>query len=74
MLGVAETVPRGCLATAITDLRFGDGVLRGDTRHLEGVRRHVMDHLTGLDLAKFAEAVGNMAAGEPGPPVRRTGP
>jgi DNA-binding MarR family transcriptional regulator len=43
-------------------------------RHLESVRRHVMDHLAGLDLAAFAEAVGKVAAGEPGGPVRRGAP
>jgi DNA-binding MarR family transcriptional regulator len=43
-------------------------------RHLEGVRRHVVDHLTSVDLRAFAEAVGNMTAGgAAGPPVRRTG-
>jgi DNA-binding MarR family transcriptional regulator len=41
-------------------------------RHLDGVRRHVMDHLSGLDLVAFAEAVGNIASEEVGPPVRRS--
>ncbi|WP_405592147.1 MarR family winged helix-turn-helix transcriptional regulator [Streptomyces sp. NBC_01190] len=40
--------------------------------HLAGVRRHVMDHLRGIDLAAFAEAVSRIARTEPGPPVRRT--
>lgn len=40
-------------------------------RHLDGVRRHVMDHLAGLDLVAFAEAVGRIAAQDVGPPVRR---
>jgi DNA-binding MarR family transcriptional regulator len=41
-------------------------------RHLEGVRRHVVDHLTTVDLGAFAEAVGNMTAGAPRPPARRS--
>lgn len=40
-------------------------------RHLGGVRRHVMDHLAGLDLAAFAEAVGGIATEDVGPAVRR---
>jgi hypothetical protein len=40
-------------------------------RHLDGVRRHVMDHLAGLDLAAFAEAVGGIAAKDVGPAVHR---
>jgi DNA-binding MarR family transcriptional regulator len=39
--------------------------------HLASVRRHVMDHLEGLDLAAFAEAVSAVAFAEPGPPPRR---
>jgi DNA-binding MarR family transcriptional regulator len=41
-------------------------------RHLAGVRQHVMDHLAAVDLASFADAVGDMAAGQPGPPIRRS--
>jgi hypothetical protein len=29
-----------------------------------------MDHLGGLDLDAFAAAMGNVAADEPGPPLR----
>lgn len=39
--------------------------------HLAGVRRHVMDHLTGLDLVALAEALNNIAWAELGPPTRR---
>jgi len=31
--------------------------------HLRGVRRHVMDHLAGIDLERFAEAMGRLAGG-----------
>jgi DNA-binding MarR family transcriptional regulator len=40
--------------------------------HLASVRRHVMDHLEGIDLAAFAAAVSRIASAELGPPVRRT--
>jgi DNA-binding MarR family transcriptional regulator len=39
--------------------------------HLAGVRRHVMDHLAGLDLAALADALTPIACAEMGPPVRR---
>jgi DNA-binding MarR family transcriptional regulator len=39
--------------------------------HLASVRRHVIDHLCGIDLAAFAEAISSIAAAELGPPVRR---
>ncbi|GHJ42367.1 MarR family winged helix-turn-helix transcriptional regulator [Streptomyces sp. TS71-3] len=39
--------------------------------HLASVRRHVMDHLAGLDLTAFAEAINNIAYAELGPPTRR---
>lgn len=42
--------------------------------HLAGVRRHVMNHLTGLDLTAFADALSRIAAAEMGPPIRRTMP
>jgi DNA-binding Lrp family transcriptional regulator len=42
--------------------------------HLAGVRKHVMDHLAGLDLPAFAEAMSGIAAAEMGPPIRRTTP
>jgi DNA-binding MarR family transcriptional regulator len=40
--------------------------------HLAGVRRHVMDHLAGLDLVAVADALTRIASAELGPPVRRT--
>lgn len=39
--------------------------------HLASVRRHVMDHLDGIDLSAFARAVSAMASTEVGPPARR---
>lgn len=42
--------------------------------HLAGVRRHVMDHLTGLDLSAVGDALSRIAAVEMGPPIRRTMP
>lgn len=39
--------------------------------HLASVRRHVVDHLHGLDLAALAEALAGVAQGEQGPPTRR---
>ena len=42
--------------------------------HLAGVRKHVMDHLAGLDLSAFAEAMSGIAGAEMGPPIRRTAP
>jgi DNA-binding MarR family transcriptional regulator len=39
--------------------------------HLASVRRHVMDHLSELDLAAFARAIEEIACEEIGPPVRR---
>src|SRR5262249_61054616 len=42
--------------------------------HLAGVRRHVMDHLQGMDLVAFAEAIAEVASADVGPPVRRTTP
>lgn len=39
--------------------------------HLASVRRHVMDHLSGIDLVAFADAVSSIAYAEIGPPVRR---
>ena len=39
--------------------------------HLASVRRHVMDHMDGIDLTAFARAVSAMAASEAGPPARR---
>src|SRR5215472_5651653 len=42
--------------------------------HLAGVRKHVMDHLEGMDLVAFAEAIAEVASADVGPPVRRTTP
>jgi DNA-binding MarR family transcriptional regulator len=39
--------------------------------HLASARRHVMDHLDGIDLTAFARALSAMAATEVGPPARR---
>lgn len=39
--------------------------------HLASVRRHVMDHLSDLDLVAFAKAMGAVACEDIGPPVRR---
>jgi DNA-binding MarR family transcriptional regulator len=39
--------------------------------HLVSVRRHVLDHLAGLDLDAFADAVGQIADADVGPPIRR---
>jgi DNA-binding MarR family transcriptional regulator len=41
-------------------------------RHLAAVRRHVLDHLDGIDLVTFAEALADMGTAEVGPPARRT--
>jgi DNA-binding MarR family transcriptional regulator len=42
--------------------------------HLASVRRHVMDHLDGIDLTALARALSAMAATEVGPPARRRQP
>ncbi|WP_329135417.1 MarR family transcriptional regulator [Streptomyces sp. NBC_01476] len=65
------TDARGHLAH-LTDKGF-DRLVDAYPRHLEGVRRHVMDHLTGIDLPAFAAAVGTIAAADI-PPSRRTLP
>lgn len=55
-----------CLTTA------GLGCLeRAWPAHLASVRRHVVDHLGGLDLAALAQALAAVAQTEAGPPVRR---
>jgi DNA-binding MarR family transcriptional regulator len=41
--------------------------------HLAGVRRHIMDHLTGLDLVSFAEIAAGIADVNIGPSARRRG-
>jgi DNA-binding MarR family transcriptional regulator len=40
--------------------------------HLASVRRHVLDHLRGLDLIALADAFSGIACADLGPPVRRT--
>ena len=40
--------------------------------HLASARRHVMDHLSGLDLARFAKAMGAIGDEDLGPPARRS--
>ena len=39
--------------------------------HLTSVRRHVMDHLSDLDLTRFARAMELVGDNELGPPARR---
>ena len=39
--------------------------------HLASVRRHVMDHLDGIDLTAFSRAVSAMASTQMGRPARR---
>jgi DNA-binding MarR family transcriptional regulator len=41
--------------------------------HLAGVRRHIMDHLRGLDLVSFAEVAAEIADVNIVPPLRRRG-
>jgi DNA-binding MarR family transcriptional regulator len=64
-----ETDGRGQLA-AITDAGFAR-LEQAYPTHLAGVRKHVMDHLGGVDLVAFAEAIAGMAAGQGGPSPRR---
>lgn len=60
---------RGCLAV-IT--QGGLARLRGAyPTHLRGVRQHVIDHLAGMDLRAFADAVGRFGGDAVGPPLRR---
>jgi DNA-binding MarR family transcriptional regulator len=42
--------------------------------HLASVRRHVMDHLDGVDLVALAEALAEIGSTEVGTPARRTTP
>jgi DNA-binding MarR family transcriptional regulator len=42
--------------------------------HLATVRRHIVDHLEGLDLVALAEALTNIASTDLGPPLRRSSP
>jgi DNA-binding MarR family transcriptional regulator len=64
----AKSDGRGQLA-ALTDAGL-ERLMKAYPSHLRSVRRHIMDHLEGLDLEAFATAMGNVAAGEPGPPLR----
>ncbi len=64
----ARSDGRGQLAV-LTDAGL-ERLMKAYPSHLLSVRRHVMDHLGGLDLEAFATAMGNVAAGEPGPPLR----
>jgi DNA-binding MarR family transcriptional regulator len=68
----AQTDARGQVAH-LTDAGFAR-LTAAYPRHLEGVRRHVMDPLGSLDLVAFAKAMGQVAAGEAGPPLRRARP
>jgi DNA-binding MarR family transcriptional regulator len=66
----AETDGRGQLAV-LTPAGFSR-LEKAYRTHLAGVRRYVMDHLTGLDLAALTDAMSKIAAQQPGPPARRT--
>lgn len=66
----AESDGRGQVAV-LTPAGF-ERLKRAWPTHLASVRRHVMDHLDGIDLTAFAEAVSRIACAELGPPVRRT--
>lgn len=68
----ADTDGRGQLAV-LTPAGFAR-LEQAYPTHLAGVRKHVMDHLAGLDLPAFAEAMSGIAAAEMGPPIRRTTP
>jgi DNA-binding MarR family transcriptional regulator len=72
--GLVKRVPsdadgRGQLAV-LTDAGF-TRLRQAWPTHLASVRRHVMDHLQGIDLADFAETLSAIASAEIGPPVRR---
>ena len=64
-----ETDSRGQMAV-LTDAGFHR--LEGAwPMHLVSVRRHVMDHLSELDLAGFAKAMAAVGDKDLGPPARR---
>lgn len=65
----ADSDGRGQVAV-LTDAGFAR-LQQAWPTHLASVRRHVMDHLQGLDLEAFAAAVNDIACAEVGPPVRR---
>jgi DNA-binding MarR family transcriptional regulator len=64
-----ESDGRGQVAV-LTDAGF-ERLERAWPTHLASVRRHVLDHLGGLDLVALAKAMGAVACEELGPPVRR---
>ena len=64
-----ESDGRGQMAV-LTDAGFQQ-LERAWPTHLASVRRHVMDHLSDLDLAGFAKAMGSVGSKELGPPARR---
>jgi DNA-binding MarR family transcriptional regulator len=68
----AETDGRGQVAV-LTPAGL-DRLRRAWPSHLAAVRRHVIDHLGGLDLVSLAAALSDIASAEVGPPVRRTTP
>jgi DNA-binding MarR family transcriptional regulator len=65
----ADTDGRGQLAV-LTPAGFAR-LEQAYPTHLAGVREHVMDHLTELDLAAFTHTMSGIAAAQIGPPVRR---
>jgi len=68
----AEGDKRGQIAV-LTEVGM-DRLRQAWPTHLAGVRRHVMDHLGGLDLVALADALRHVAETEVGLPVRRTFP
>lgn len=64
-----ESDRRGQMAV-LTDAGF-QRLERAWPTHLASVRRHVMDHLSDLDLAGFAKAMGAVGDKDLGPPARR---
>jgi DNA-binding MarR family transcriptional regulator len=65
----SDTDGRGQLAV-LTDAGFRR-LQQAWPTHLASARRHVMDHLQGIDLAAFTAALSAVACAEIGPPVRR---
>jgi len=68
----AETDGRGQVAV-LTEAGFAR-LEKAYPSHLASVRKHVMDHLAGIDLVAFTDAIARIAAAEKGPPVRRVHP
>ena len=64
-----ESDGRGQMAV-LTDAGF-QRLERAWPTHLASVRRHVMDHLSDLDLAGFAKAMAAVGDKDLGPPARR---